>query len=35
MAFETVQDVVKYIKEESIRFVDVRFTDVRCCRFRL
>ena len=28
MAFETVQDVVKYIKEESIRFVDVRFTDV-------
>ena len=28
MAFATVSDVVAYIKEEGIRFVDVRFTDV-------
>ena len=28
MAFATVSDVVEYIKEEGIRFLDVRFTDV-------
>lgn len=28
MAFETIQDVVKYIKDEDVRFVDIRFTDV-------
>lgn len=28
MAFNTPEDVVKFIKDESIEFVDVRFTDV-------
>ena len=28
MAFATISDVVEYIKEEGIRFLDVRFTDV-------
>ena len=28
MAFQTIQDVVKFIKDEDVRFVDVRFTDV-------
>ena len=28
MAFAAVSDVVEYIKEEGIRFLDVRFTDV-------
>ena len=28
MAFNTIEDVVKYIKDENVEFVDVRFTDV-------
>ncbi|GAB3946441.1 type I glutamate--ammonia ligase [Corynebacterium tapiri] len=28
MAFETNQDVVKFIKDEGIEFLDIRFTDV-------
>ncbi|MGV0354116.1 type I glutamate--ammonia ligase [Corynebacterium confusum] len=28
MAFETVQDIVKFIQDEDVRFVDIRFTDV-------
>ena len=28
MAFETIQDVVEFIKDEDVRFVDIRFTDV-------
>ncbi|MDY3127075.1 MAG: type I glutamate--ammonia ligase [Corynebacterium sp.] len=28
MAFETISDLVKYIKDEDVRFVDIRFTDV-------
>ncbi|MDN6100178.1 type I glutamate--ammonia ligase [Corynebacterium flavescens] len=28
MAFESIHDVVKFIKDEDVRFVDVRFTDV-------
>ncbi|MDO4929438.1 MAG: type I glutamate--ammonia ligase [Corynebacterium sp.] len=28
MAFETAQDVIKFIKDEGVEFVDVRFTDV-------
>ena len=28
MAFKSVEDVVKYIKDENVEYVDVRFTDV-------
>ena len=28
MAFNTTEDVIKYIKDEGIEFLDVRFTDV-------
>lgn len=28
MAFETVQDIVDFIKEEDVKFVDIRFTDL-------
>lgn len=28
MALQTIQDVVTFIKDEDVRFVDVRFTDV-------
>ncbi|WIM67017.1 type I glutamate--ammonia ligase [Corynebacterium breve] len=28
MAFETVQDVIKFMKDEEVEFLDVRFTDV-------
>ncbi|NLF90948.1 MAG: type I glutamate--ammonia ligase, partial [Corynebacterium marinum] len=28
MAFQTTEDVVKFIKDEKVEFVDVRFTDV-------
>ncbi|QCB28853.1 type I glutamate--ammonia ligase [Corynebacterium endometrii] len=28
MAFESVQDIVKFIKDEDVKFVDIRFTDV-------
>jgi len=28
VAFNTIEDVVKYIKDENVEFVDVRFTDV-------
>ena len=28
MSFETVQDVVKFIADEDVEFVDIRFTDV-------
>ena len=28
MSFETIQDVVEFIKEEDVKFVDIRFTDV-------
>ncbi|MCQ9342236.1 type I glutamate--ammonia ligase [Corynebacterium kozikiae] len=28
MAFKTAEDVIKYIKDENVEFVDVRFTDV-------
>ena len=28
MSFESVQDIVKYIKDEDVQFVDIRFTDV-------
>ena len=28
MSFETVQDIVQFIKDEDVKFVDIRFTDV-------
>ncbi len=28
MGFETVADIIKYIKDEDVQFVDIRFTDV-------
>ena len=28
MSFETIQDVIAFIKEEDVKFVDIRFTDV-------
>ena len=28
MSFETIQDVITFIKEEDVKFVDIRFTDV-------
>ena len=28
MSFETVQDIVQFIQDEDVKFVDVRFTDV-------
>ncbi|AGF72944.1 type I glutamate--ammonia ligase [Corynebacterium halotolerans] len=28
MAFNTTEDVIKYIKDEGVEFVDIRFTDV-------
>lgn len=28
MAFSTIADIVKFIEEEDVRFVDIRFTDV-------
>lgn len=28
MAFETTEDVVKYIKDNDVEYVDMRFTDV-------
>ena len=28
MAFTNTDDVVKYIKDEGIEFLDIRFTDV-------
>jgi len=28
LSFETVQDIVQYIQDEDVKFVDVRFTDV-------
>ncbi|MDO4928287.1 MAG: type I glutamate--ammonia ligase [Corynebacterium sp.] len=28
MAFKTAEDVIKYVKDENVEFIDVRFTDV-------
>ena len=28
MSFETVQDIVQFIQDEDVKFVDIRFTDV-------